>query len=89
MTELMDEVDTAVSAGSDVKFSAYAYKDRRGCLVMREGHAADMSSAVALFERIDPAVECVHTFSGNLPTAIYVRRKNGAWTARQPKGAKQ
>lgn len=60
---------------------AYSHTRHCGVLFMQEGHVATMDRAVALFERIDPAVERVLAYSGNQQTADFVR-SNGTWTER-------
>jgi hypothetical protein len=60
---------------------AYDFSARTGTLAMAEDHSCDMAGAVALFERIDPAVNTIATIAGGRDDTTYRRRRGGEWVA--------
>ena len=58
----------------------YDFTTRTGTLHMANGHCCDMSGAIAMFERIDPAVETIRTNAGDVSDTAYRRRGDG-WVA--------
>ncbi|MCW5706768.1 hypothetical protein [Shinella sp.] len=64
----------------EVHSLTYDFPTRTGRLNMAQGNATDMAGAIALFERIDPNVELISTFAGDVPDTIY-RRHRKDWIA--------
>jgi hypothetical protein len=58
----------------------YDRESRVGELVMPTGCCCDMTGAIRLFERIDPDVEQIQTFSGDEHDVIYTKSEAG-WFA--------
>jgi hypothetical protein len=58
--------------------------ESRGRLIMTPGACCDMSGCIALFERIDPQVRRIETFSGDKPDTAYTYSfDEGKWFARR------
>ncbi|MBS0243806.1 MAG: hypothetical protein JSS20_16650 [Proteobacteria bacterium] len=51
----------------------YDFDRHAGRLYMAQGDCADMSGAIRFFERIDPDVRRIETFTGPVPDTTYVR----------------
>ena len=67
----------------DAQSIAYDFDRKTGLLKMVSGDCCDMSACVALFERIDPDVKRIDTFSGVAADTVYV--KSGKhWNALTP-----
>lgn len=64
-----------------VEFLHYDAGARRGVLQMPAGQCCDMRACIALFERIDAAVEVIETVAGGEADTVYRRRPGGRWTA--------
>ena len=62
--------------GTNVIKLEYDFANRVGTLYMPELCCTDMTGTIALFKRIDPEVEEIHTISGEKPDVIYVGKKN-------------
>ena len=65
---------------------SYDARTRTGTSEMPEGYCTDMSGAVTLFTRIDPAVVRVITKAGGTVDTIYERVKGTTWTAIADRG---
>ena len=63
---------------------AYDFPSQTGRLIMTPGACCDMSGCIALFERIDPQVRRIETFSGDKPDTAYTYSfDEGKWSARR------
>jgi hypothetical protein len=60
---------------------SYDARTRTGTIEMPEGYCTDMSGAVTVFTRIDPAVVQVITKAGGVVDTTYQRVKDNTWTA--------
>lgn len=58
----------------------YDVPTRSGYLMMADGHCCDMSGCIREFERIDPDVVRIATFSGEAEDTQYHKRPAG-WVA--------
>lgn len=58
----------------------YDFELRLGSVHIDAGGCTDMSGAITLFERIDPTVIRIETFSDDKQDTVYVRRESG-WVA--------
>ncbi len=65
-----------------IRRTVYDYIQRIATLYLEDGHCASMPGAIALCERIDPAVKTVVTYSGERLDTVYQRR-NGEWVVLQ------
>jgi hypothetical protein len=63
----------------------YDFVRRVGSLNMMRNDRCDMAGCVALFERIDPKVERINTFSG-ATRSDYVLAAGGEWHAEETRG---
>lgn len=57
----------------DVKSMSYDFETQTGTLHMAEGDNCDMTGCTALFERVDPQVKNIRTFSGAAEDTSYRR----------------
>jgi hypothetical protein len=62
---------------------AYDFRSHTGKVYLADGECCDMSGCVALFERIDPKVTAVETFSGDRADTVY-RKAGKEWNAITP-----
>ena len=65
---------------------SYDFKERRGILLMGDGSCTDMAGCIRVFERIDPEVQRIDTYAGEVPDTVYRRhsQKFGGWRAYLP-----
>jgi hypothetical protein len=59
----------------------YNPETRIGMLWLGDGECTDMSGAIAVFQRIDPEVQTIVTWSGCKQDTAYHRTVAGAWRA--------
>lgn len=59
---------------------SYRFPSRAGDLFLEADHCCSMSGAIRMFEKIDPDVEIISSFSGGRPDTIYVKQ-SGGWAA--------
>jgi hypothetical protein len=59
----------------------YDFATRRGTATLAAGGCTDMAGCIALFQRIDPDVRYIKTFSGSRPDTWYTRDTTGTWQA--------
>lgn len=59
----------------------YDFVTRIGRLDMPAGCCCDMNGCVALFQRIDPAVRRISTFTAGRRDTVYPRGDDGKWQA--------
>lgn len=64
----------------DVSNLAYDFETKTGTLNMPPMNCCDMSACIALFEKIDPGVKRIDTFSGKNQDTSYVLQATG-WKA--------
>jgi hypothetical protein len=67
---------------TDICDMHYNFAKQTGQVVMPPGCCADMMGIIAFFQRIDPDVEQIRTFSGTKEDTTYFCT-NGCWRARQ------
>lgn len=58
----------------------YDFGAHAGIIALKDGDCCDMKGCIALFERIDAAVERIETFSGRNRDTVYALR-DGRWDA--------
>jgi hypothetical protein len=63
-----------------VRSLEYDFQQRRGALRMPSRNCCDMRACIDLFERVDPKVSLIETFSGGKRDTQYVRR-GSHWSA--------
>ncbi|MBX5234109.1 hypothetical protein HJC02_17860 [Rhizobium sp. NLR4a] len=66
-----------------VKELSYDFPAKHGVLRMEEDNACDMNGCIALFRRIDPAVETIQTIAGEVDDTAY-RLVGKGWVATAP-----
>lgn len=59
----------------------YDFCQQVGRLRMEDYSCCDMTGCIALFEKIDPEVRKIKTFSGEKRDTEYVRQPRGGWRA--------
>lgn len=59
----------------------YDFIQKFGTVVIDESGCTDMGGCIAFFERIDPTVRCIQTYSGNRSDTTYRLNAVGEWEA--------
>lgn len=59
----------------------YDFAQKFGTVVISHSGCTDMGGCTAFFERIDPTVRCIQTYSGNRADTVYRRNAVDQWEA--------
>lgn len=65
-----------------VETISYDFEHKRGQVWITSGGCTDMGGCTAFFERIDPLVTRIATFSDDRPDTQYFKNELGKWEAR-------
>jgi hypothetical protein len=68
-----------------VRHLEYDFQTRKGRLVVDHESCPDMTACIALFGAIDPHVNFIEVFAGDIPDVAYVKSDaDGKWSAEEP-----
>jgi hypothetical protein len=65
-----------------VETIAYDFDNKRGQVWIANEGCTDMGGCIAFFERIDPGVTRIETYSSDRPDTKYFKNLIGKWEAR-------
>lgn len=64
-----------------VRFVTYDFVEKRGCVSIDDDGCTDMGGCIAFFERIDPVVRFIQTYSSLRRDTAYRRNAVNQWEA--------